>query len=397
MKKLILIPVIALGMLSAFAQNSKINTASNYLAQGDLGKAREAIDDAVQNEKTMHSAKAWMYRGRIYNLINMDTTGKFSSLPEDPLAIALTSLMTAAAQEDAKNYKKEIADELFTTYNFYFARGSNDYNAGHYGEALENFKKAGKANDLEDSLDAKAALDTGVIFNIGLMAERTKQPGDAIAAYQRLVDMHYHEAYVYSQLSQLYLQEGDTAKALSVIDTGRTYYPKNKDIMVAELNFYLTQNKLDVLVDKLQQAIDEDPENPELYFVMGTTEGNLIQLDSVNSDAHFDKAVAAYKKVIALNPTSFDANLNLGALYYNTAIGLNKILNNLPYDQDEKFHQLEDQRNALYQKALPYFEAAHNIDPKDIPIIQSLKEIYARLGDVDKANAMKQLLDQLQQ
>ena len=42
-----------------------------------------------------------------------------------------------------------------------------------------------------------------------------------------------------------------------------------------------------------------------------------------------------YRKAIDINPGNFDNYLNLGALYYNTAIEINKKMINLPLDADK--------------------------------------------------------------
>lgn len=247
---------------------------------------------------------------------------------------------------------------------------------------------------LQIDANPKAILDTGVIFNIGLTAERTSRTTEAIAAYQKLVDMKYSESYLYSQLSDLYMKSGNTELALKTIEAGRMNFPQDKDIMITELNFYLTQNRLAELVNKLKTAITVDPTNAELYFVLGTTEGELIKLDSMNRRSHFDEAVKAYTQALQLSPNRFDINLNMGALYYNTAIEINKAMNVLPLDQEAEYQKLQTERNNLYNSALPYFEKAHEVNPEDISTMQALKEIYVRTGRTEKADEMKKKLEQ---
>ena len=373
------------------AQNSKVNTAATYLNQGDYGKAKQAIDEAVLNEKTKIEAKTWYYRGDIHNYIARDTTGVYNNIA-NPLDIALESFKTALTMEDVKNYKVKIADGLFTTYNLFFLKGANAYNAGNNEEAYQNFSKANQANMLQIDANPLAALDTGVVFNMGLMAERTERTAEAVAAYQRLIEMKYGESYLYSRLSNLYMEAGRSDEALKVLETGRTNFPADKDIMIAELNYYLTANKLDVLVSKLDNAIALDPKNTELYFVLGTTHGELIKLDSVNGKMHFDAAIVAYDKALALENDRFDINLNAGALYYNTAIEMNKQMNSLPLEKEKEYESLKVERNKLYTKALPYFESAHRIDPTSTDCMLALKEIYVRLEQKDKAEEMKHKL-----
>ncbi len=373
------------------AQNSKVNTAYQAYYNAEYGKAKIAIDEAVLNEKTKLEAKAWLYRGDIHNEIARDTTGQFSNIA-NPLDIALESYSTALTTPDAKNYKIKVATGLFTTYNLYFLKGADAYNAGNSEEAYINFSKANKANLLQIEANPLSALDTGVIFNMGLMAERTNRTEEAITAFKQLVAMKYPESYLYSRLSNLYLTQGKNTEALQALEAGRQNFPTDKDIMIAELNYYLTSNQLDVLVGKLESAIALDPKNTELYFVLGTTHGELIKLDSVNAKNHFQNAISAYDKALALDDKRFDINLNAGALYYNTAIEINKEMNGLPLEREKEYDQLKVERNKLYISALPYFERAHALDPSSTDCMLALKEIYVRTEQKEKAEEMKQKL-----
>lgn len=114
--------------------------------------------------------------------------------------------------------------------------------------------------------------------------------------------------------------------------------------------------------------------------------------NEAKSKEYFDGAINAYKEALALDPENFDNNLYLGALYYNTAIELNKRIINLPLDAEAEYNKLVEERNELYGMALPYFEKAHEINPDDIPTMQALKEIYAKQNNFDKMNEIKKKL-----
>ncbi|MBX7048698.1 MAG: tetratricopeptide repeat protein [Chitinophagales bacterium] len=381
-----------LGITGVQGQNSKITTAASAQYDREFGKAKQAIDEACMHEKTKLEAKTWYMRGDIHNDIARDTTGRFNDIA-NPADTALASFKVALQQADVKNYKLKIADGLFITYNIFFVKGANAYSAGNYEEAYTNFTKANEANLLQIDANPLASLDTGVMFNMGLMAEKTNRTVEAIGVYQKLVDMKYGEPYLYSRLSSMYLDAGRQDDALKVLDSGRKNFPTDKEIMTAELNYYLAQNKLGELVGKLENAIELDPKNAELYFVLGTTHGELVKLDSLHGKQHFDAAVTAYNKALEIDKNRFDINLNAGALFYNTAIELNKRMNVLPLEMEAEFEKLKTERNSLYQNALPYFENAHAIEPKNTDCMIALKEIYVRLGQLDKAESIKQQLD----
>ena len=73
-----------------------------------MDQAKEAIDEAVQNEKTIGDAKAWFYRGNIYLDIANSTDEKFRALDPDPLAVAYESYQRATQLDSKGEYKIDI-------------------------------------------------------------------------------------------------------------------------------------------------------------------------------------------------------------------------------------------------------------------------------------------------
>lgn len=393
MKKISVILVLVCLMAGGIqAQSSKVTSAVQFFSLAEYDRALLAIDEATKNEKTMDDAKTWYYRGKIFNAIASDQTGKFSSLVKDPLDSALASFKKALALEGAKTYKENMLLDLNYIQMSYFNMGATAYSNKDYETAYKAFSGSAEANNLQFDIDANVTIDTGAIFNTGLTAQKIGKTDEAIATYQKLVDMQYKEAYLYQSLSDMYLEKGNKEMAQKVIEQGRKNFPKDESILITELNFYLSQGRAGEIVDKLNQAIALDPNNPELYFALGNSYGELMKLDSLKAGEYFKGAVAAYESAIRLKPQSFESNLNLGALYYNSVIELNKEMINLPLDAEKEYQKLEGERNALYKSALPYFEAAHAANAADIPTMQALKEIYAKTGNYDKMNEIKSLL-----
>ena len=52
-----------------------------------------------------------------------------------------------------------------------------------------------------------------------------------------------------------------------------------------------------------------------------------------------------------------------------------------------------DEAEAKFKEAQPYLEKAHEINPKDIPTMQSLRQMYVRLGELAKAEEMKNAIE----
>ncbi len=177
-------------------------------------------------------------------------------------------------------------------------------------------------------------------------------------------------------------------------------------MLIDELNFYLQQGRAPEAIDKFKQAIANDPKNAELYFAMGTAYQALIKLDSTNAQQHMAEAREAYGKTIELNPKSFDAYLNTGALYYNEGVLLQNLLNEVDINDQAKADKLSAEQKELYRQALPFFKDAARVYeemPEDekidifyaIEVYRSLKEINVRLGDYEASGKAKKRMDEL--
>ena len=52
--------------------------------------------------------------------------------------------------------------------------------------------------------------------------------------------------------------------------------------------------------------------------------------------------------------------------------------------------------DGLFEQALPYFQKAETRDGNDMNTLIALKEIYARLNDLEKSNGYKARIEALQ-
>jgi len=90
----------------------------------------------------------------------------------------------------------------------------------------------------------------------------------------------------------------------------------------------------------------------------------------------------------------FDANYNLGALYVNKAAEVITIANALPLG-DPQYDVYKEQANQMLANAVPYLEKAVVIRPDDLSTLVSLKEIYTRLGLMEKLQQINTKLDEI--
>ena len=185
---------------------------------------------------------------------------------------------------------------------------------------------------------------------------------------------------VFLFISNLYRENGREAEALETLAEARGLYPREQSLIIEELNIYLTNEEFDKAKENLALAAEQDPTNEILWFSLGSVLDNL---------GNADEAIEAYKKALEVKADYFDANYNLGALYFNQAVqGINAANDmwkpRMTKAESDTQKQLEDDAKALFETAKPYLEAAHATDADDLETMRSLRDIYARTGDDDK-------------
>ena len=153
---------------------------------------------------------------------------------------------------------------------------------------------------------------------------------------------------MYLFILDAYEQQKDEANFLKTIVEAKAKYADNKAIANRELNYYIKAGKQDELVKKLEDVITKDPNNAELLFTLGITYENLSKngKDKLGKPmvdpALVAKAEASYLKAIQANGNQADYQYNLGALYYNNAVEVNKQMNAIAGSSADEINEKND-------------------------------------------------------
>ena len=161
---------------------------------------------------------------------------------------------------------------------------------------------------------------------------------------------------------------------------------------------FLDDGDIDKAIDALDQAVKLDPNLAEGWFKLGiahalaekrdetlvTNEANKGSKAKSNSEKAFEKAVAAYKKVIDANPEDDAAYFNLGRAYnklnedQEAARALRQAVKLKPDDTE---YQTELGailiKLAQYQEAIPPLKKALELDPDNIRAQELLEDAQA--------------------
>ena len=399
------------------AQPNKRASALNYLKYGELDKAKENIDAACKHPKTINDPRTWWYKGQIYQAIH--ASDEYRSLTPDAADTAFTAYKKALLLnfkdpsmhnlDIENNYDDQmkfinalrnrktryvdqtiIVDIITNRYpalaNILVNRGVKQYSQEKaYKKAQTSFE----SSLFVSSLTGK--IDTPVVYYAGLAAEKAKDYKSAVTYFKQITKLEYgkddaEKASMYFLLAKTYKEQNDTVHYLKTLNKGIEKYPNGSSPLVVELiNYYLSSGKTDEALNYLNVGIKKDTTNPDFYFARGSLyDVNLKQPE---------KAIPDYKKSLELKPDYFDANYNLGALYYNQAVDIIKKAQD--ETDNDKYNKMMDKAKSIMKVALPYLEKAYSINDKDKNTMVSLKELYYRLGQVDKSKAIGDKLKEL--
>lgn len=445
MRKLFLLFVTTLFTLASFGQAKK-NTQSAIIAlrNGDISDAKKYIDEASNDAEGIKIySPYWLWRGNVYAAIAADTSGLTTKLnAENAAEVALNAYLECMKMDDKKTYE-DARKSGIASIALAFNKAIEYQQKSRFSDAIRVYELLMKMipYDKDGEIKRTYNITENTIFQYCAYAAFDGKDYDAALKYlNKLADAKFNDPSVYLLMDKIYLEKGDTSKAIDALDKGRSLNPDNKDLINEELYVYSLLGKSDVLIKKLDGAIERDPENANLYFVRGVS---FEKLSSVKMDAYraardsaesfknksakekdpnkkkvidaavkkfFEEAELAlaesanflthaetdYKKVIELEPASFDGNFNLGALYFNRSIPLIDKMNdlNLPKQQKE-YDELDKAAKVLFNQALEYFLKAEEAKPSDADVLLSIQQTYAQLRNEAKVIEYKKKRDSL--
>jgi len=388
--KKIFIIVLVISILYG-CQTAKVTTALNQKDSGKINEALETINNAIdpsneKSEKTKVWPRTWEVRGEIYQAIYQSEEENIKKLSDNPLTEAFNSYKKALELDEKEKFSKSIKIKLTLLTNDLTNQAVEAFNAENYEKALNSFEKIIEINDIDIiKADNLNSIDTVIIYNAGLAAFNSGEYDKAIKYYGQAAKYGYEGAKMYSLMANAYQMKGDTLGALDCLKQGFEKYPDDNTVLTNMIQIYLDLNKTNEAMKYLDLAIKQDPDNAKFYFAKGT----LLEKLEQEKDA-----VESYKKAIAIDNNSFNANYNLGALYYNKGVEQTEIAINVPPSQKEKYQRELSKADKWFEMAVPYMEKCFELQPDDRMTLESLKNLYYRLKQMEKYNDILEKLKQ---
>jgi tetratricopeptide (TPR) repeat protein len=358
--------------LNVSAQKSNVQNAYKSLKKDKIPEAIEYIELASKNESTSNDVKMHNYRGQIF--FEVHSNSEYKSL--DKMAILKCANSWQAMYNHPKVGKWFDQDQVNSNIT---KAGVGLYNKGVELYSKKDFDTAklmyNKIFDLfpldeSKSLSRSNVTKEAVYLNLYYACAAQGDIAGSKENLQELIDASYQDPQIYAYMSDIYQKEGNTDKALAIIKEGREYFDTDVDLIIFELNFYLGAEDFVKAEELLKLAVKEDPNNEKLFFALGTSYDNL---------GEFEKAQDAYKEAVSIDPNFYDANYNLGIMFYNKAGELLKKANDTR--DYKKADVIKNNAESIMFKSLPYIETCYRLQPDDKNILIVLKELYYRNGN----------------
>ncbi len=404
MKRVLLTVALCVAASASFAQKKAVSEAQS-IAKGqnpDYAEARSLIKGAMENPETKGEAKTWFVAGSIEDsqFSAERTKQMLGQQPNEPVMYeALINILPyfeksyeldQQPNEKGKvkpKFTKEIKNILSANHIYYINGGAFYFDQKDYQKAYDFFEQYLKISDLpmfkgEPTAERDSNFMT-VQFYAAVAATQLQNSPLAIAALERAKTTDYRANDVYQYLCYEYEQAKDTVNLEKTLEEGMSRFPEEPYYLMSLINKYIYSNRNEKAIEYLNTAISKDPQNPQLYDVMGRVYETGLK--------DYAKAESYFKKALEINPDYVESLSNLGRIYFNQGVSKQDEANRI---NDNKQYQEElAKAKEFFKQALPFFEKAHQMKPEEREYMIALRGIYYNLNMGKEFDAIEALMN----
>jgi len=345
------------------------------LGASDLAAAKDALEKAIENEKTNQLAETWTY----YALVNADLALLDST---DQAESYIQTAVEAREKAISLDTDKEFAENLGIL-NSILAQ--NELNKGVQAWDSQDF--AGAYTAFDKGLDYLPG-DTTLLYYSGLAAVNSQNFEGALEKYIELVpiDSFSNNKQIVLDVSRIYLMQGDTTNAIKYAELGTNKYPEDPELATQNIELNLMAGNEEKIINTINSQISREPDNKNLHYYLGIAYSALEDVE---------QAEAAYRKAVELDPNYLEANINLGGLILNKGIDQFNKTNNASLPQAEYDAEIKKAYD-IFDSALPFLQKAVEVDPNSFLALTNLKKYYEIKEDTAKIEELQARIDALE-
>src|SRR5690606_9088781 len=210
------------------------------LGASDLAAAKDALEKAIENEKTNQLAETWTY----YALVNADLALLDST---DQAESYIQTAVEAREKAISLDTDKEFAENLGIL-NSILAQ--NELNKGVQAWDSQDF--AGAYTAFDKGLDYLPG-DTTLLYYSGLAAVNSQNFEGALEKYIELVpiDSFSNNKQIVLDVSRIYLMQSDTTNAFKYAELGANKYPEDPELATQNIELNLMAGNEEKIINTI--------------------------------------------------------------------------------------------------------------------------------------------------
>ncbi len=411
MKKQLILSLSFVAAVAASAQTSLVKEVERNLKSkvDDYPAQVKALTPAFTNEETAETAYPYFVAGKygvdfyekkeIENragmAVNVKDMGHALIDSYGYLVKALQRDSVADAKGKIKTkYSKDAIKLIGKAYPQFdnaaiLLWGEKDYQGAY--DAWELLFSAPEDPVLGEN--APVALPDSILnvisFNQGLAAYNLEDWTGTLRSFDRAIAKGNNSKNVYDFAMAAAANLPDSIRAGVIAKYAEMAYPlygAEDDRYIGNIiNNMMQQGNYAEAETMLNKYIAEQPDNAQLYFILGVVYEN--QESDPNSE---DKAAEQFKKCVTLDPNHVMANVQLGQLLFNKAAKLDEEASSMS-TPEYNAHRTNVVEPVLREAAV-YFEKAYEVDPDNsYSALANLRSIYYNLNDAENMERITKL------
>ncbi|MGX7666595.1 tetratricopeptide repeat protein [Flavobacterium pedocola] len=421
--------------MATFAQKDELKTLKKLYAKDQLTADELSSYKATVTKLTAMTglAEADLVYANFYKSMTpiLDMNEAMAKNPNDLQALArnlspatvteLANGLNATLEFEKKSGKEIYTDDINETINSYkptilqFAYALND---------KQKFAEASKIFNAVYLLDKKDQVN---LYNASVLAMQAKDYDLALKQLEELKNINYsgegtsylavnkatkqeeqfadatqrdlfvkggsHEkprnekipskrGEIYKNYANILVNQGKADEAKKAIAEARKMNPDDTNLIITEANLAYESKDIEGYKKLVNEALEKRPNDVELLFNLGVVSSN---------SGNKEEAKKFYLRTIAADPKYFNAYNNLGLLIIEDDQKIVKEMNSLGMSSKEakRYDELKAKRKKMLEEAVPYFEKALELEPKNEGLKTLLLGTYQFLEQDAKYNALK--------
>ena len=331
-------------------------------------------------------------KDNLKKVIEMEKNGKkkYTQVIEDEIFSRMKAGgTTIAAELNKQKQHKAAAQYYLAAYELDPKDPSNLYNAAamavngqDYDNALKHYEELNKIGFTgEGTVYTARNKQTGMVETFPNQKTRDLSVTAGQHVDPRQEQLPSLKGEIVKNIALIYIQRGEIEKAKQAMNDAKKANPDDVGLIISEADLYLKTNDMETYKRLINEALQKNPKNADLFFNLGV----------VTSSTNPEEAAKHYQKALEIDPNYVNAMINLGILTIADEQKIVDEMNSLGSSakDNQRYDVLKKKRDDMFNKALPYFEKAHSIQPDNQDVIGMLASIYQAMDRTADYNKMK--------